>query len=362
MDIIFMRIFPSWLLRFHQRTIRVSDIFLFLKQFTLLMTASISMTACCDILLSQQTHFRLRSLIRTLKQDLLAGKSLSHSLSRYPHYFGPLTFQLIQLGEHTGNLGGMLTLLTQHHDKQLAFRRRLKQALFYPCLLTVFALLMTDGMFIFIIPRFEALFHEANIAIPALTALIFHLANGLQTLHWLLILPLLFLVKRLILPKPLASPRPRLQHMLMQAPLICRFFQKLELTRFIRHLAITYSAGIAIVDALILSLGDCHHSPLTTDIATLRRQINAGHSLHQALASTQSFPPHLITLIKIGETSGSLDRMLHQSADLLESDLNALSEHMTQLLEPLIMLVLGVLIGGLVLGLYLPIFTLGNAI
>jgi len=341
-----------------KRQITPWDTMLFLRQFATLIAAGVPIIQSCTILEKSQAKIALRRLIYAIKRDILAGKTLSHCLQRYPHYFDHLTCQLIKIGEHTGRLDHLLLTIANHQEKYLAFRKRIQQALFYPSLILITAFIITFCMLIFIIPRFAELFQDMQTHLPLLTRLIFYISKQLRS-HLLLLLTLVIAFTFLTTKTKYAPViKQCLKRTLTQLPFIQSSLHKTKLARFARHLALTLTAGIPLTDALLLtsSLDQDFHPTLRH----LQTKIRSGLQLHRAMETLPCFPLLMIQMIKVGEESGKLEHMLDKLADFFESDIDQLLHQLTQLLEPLIMIVLGVLIGGLVMGMYLPIFKLGS--
>lgn len=320
---------------------------IFFRQFATLMQAGIPIDSCCDILAKNQQKPAMSALIVAIKHDLANGHHLSDCLRRHANYFDHLTCQLIHIGEETGKLETMLLSTANYHENTLLFKKNLYQALFYPCVITATALIIFLAMLIFIIPKFSELFQDSHVPLPYLTLFIFRLSALLRTHGWLILLALTlsaFLFKN-------------------HFPAIYKpYSRKNNLSRFSRHLALTISAGIPIIQALSIVNVSTSEPYFRHLVLQLQRKINSGLSLYQAMSNEPLFPHLLIQLVKIGEESGQLEAMLSKFADLSEADMSAFLKKLNQLLEPLIMLVLGVLIGGLVIGMYLPVFKLGSTI
>jgi len=338
------------------------DITVFLRQLATLISAGIPLIQSCELLEKSQVKVTVRLLIYSIKRDMLTGKELFYCLRSHQSYFDELTCQLINIGEHTGKLDIMLNVVADLQEKIIAFKKRIKQALFYPCMITFTALIVTGSMLIFVIPRFAELFQETQTTLPFLTKCIFFLSKQLQKHVFLLALPVLLGIFAYCYHPLSLHMKRTLKQMLLRFPPLRLGLQKIVLARFARNLAITFAAGIPINKALKLAANASGSTELHELVQKLRRHLNSGLSLHLAMESLQEFPDLMIQMIKIGEESGMLAEMLNKTADFFEADIDQFINHFSQLLEPLIMLVLGVLIGGLVIGMYLPIFKLGTAL
>lgn len=337
----------------HGKYISTHDMSIFFRQFATLISAGIPIINACTMLEASQQQPLVHKLINSIKYDLLSGKTLSASLLRHPQHIDALTHQLVHISEHTGKLDVMLQNIAQHLEKKLSVSEQIQRALFYPCIVAGTGVLITLAMLIFIVPRFAELFHEIPGNIPPLTQAIFTLATLVKQSAWaLLFLPILFYIAR----------RYRKQPLLTRLPIIKRHLLHVQLARFTRNLAITLSAGIPISNALALAVQPGSDPVFNNTIKRLSRHVRSGVQLHRAMRSFPCFTPLLIQMTKTGEEAGQLDTMLFKTADMMDCEIERLLNRFSQLLEPLIMMILGVLIGGLVTGMYLPIFKLGSVI
>lgn len=337
-----------------RRSISTLDITLFLRQFATLISANVTLIKSCELLEKNQEKIALRQLFHAIKCELLTGKNLSFCLSQHPRYFNELTCQLVKLGEYTGNLDVMLIKIAEHEEKRLAFKQHLQRILFYPLFVMAIALFITLLMLIFVVPRFAILFADLHTQLPLLTQCIFTLSYYIKfiMLFILLIASASFFYFR--------KAKIRYDRLWQRVPYLNTQMRKMALLHFIRHLACTLSAGISLTDALRLTMTTCSHQELRLHIMQIRQKVTTGMLLHRAMPA--DFPLLILQMTQVGEESGTLDLMLDKSADFLAVEINRWLDRLSQLLEPLIMLVLGVLIGGLVIGMYLPIFKLGNAL
>lgn len=347
---------------FKKRQITEADINYFFQQFGVLFAAGVPLIKCFEILEKSQVNGCLSELIFSIKQNLLAGRELYMCLRQHLQYFDELTCQLVKMGEHTGKLEEILILIANEKEKKLLLQKQIKKALTYPIIISTVALLITLGLFLFVIPRFADLFAENSLQLPFLTQSIFFLSHWL-TKHVYLFLIVVSLFFLPFMPLQLFHPyRKKSIYYFCKLPMLARLIHKSSLSRFARNLAIAYSAGIPITQALKLILYANANSTLTHQVILLKSKINAGLQLHQAMRLIPGFPEFMLQMIKIGEESGRMEQLLGKIADILEAEVQQFVNQFNQLLEPLIMLFQGVLIGGLVIGMYLPIFKLGNVL
>lgn len=330
-----------------------------LRQLAGMIPAGLPVTRCFDILEQTEHHANIRAGLFKIKNHLLAGHSLSESMHCQPDWFDAFTCSLIHLGEQTGKLDVVLLTLAADHENKQEFRRTLHRALFYPCIILSVAIIMTCCMLIFVIPAFAALFHGMDKPLPLLTRMIFAISS--LCTHALPVIAILIVITIFTLTARKKMISALLQR-LTSLPPFAGMLQTLALIRLLRNLALALSAGMPILDALQLSTTSSGHEAINSSARQLRSALCAGHTLYQAMQTLPVFPILARQMVRVGEESGALDKMLSKSAEILEMQLNSSIFRLTQLLEPLIMSVLGVLIGSLVIGMYLPVFNLGSAL
>lgn len=344
-----------------EKTLKLDDIAVFLRQFSTLVAAGVPLLRSCDILAKCAKKNLLRSFIYSLQRNINTGKNLAFSFRQYIHYFDELTCQLINIGEHTGQLDQMLDIVVIYYEKNLILKRKIQQALFYPLLMISLSIILITGLLIFVIPQFSDLFHDIS-KLPLLTRCIFYLANNIAIYIGCLIFLISFLTFIFFLePAFLKIFKKYCWQSLLKFPIVASFVQKIYLSRFSRHLGIIFNAGIPLDQGLKLMARDQRNTSIQKLLQQLHLKICAGQSLHQAMNAFPYFPSLLIHMVKIGEETGRLDHMLDKTADFIEAEIEQQASYFSKLLEPLIMIFLGVLIGGLVMGIYLPIINLGSA-
>lgn len=342
------------------RSISALDITLFFRQLATLIAAGVPIVQCCEILSRTQKNQQLGSLINHLKNEIEAGKTFAASLQKFPHYFDEMNCHLIYAGEQTGKLEIMLKRIAYYKEKSHTLRNQVKQALIYPIAIFIVAILVCLILLIFVVPRFEELFRSMNSALPAFTQGVIILSNGIRAYYGLSIIPLIGLIVFIYYLNRSMTLRQWVDHFILQIPFINTTIQKVVIARFSRSLATTFSAGLPITEALKIVAKACGNYDYTKRILGVEAHVAAGQQLHVAMLHSPLFPILAVQMIKIGEEAGSLEHMLEKIADLYESDIDYLVRNLSHLLEPLIMLILGVLIGGLVIAMYLPIFKLGT--
>ncbi len=347
-----------------RRRATLTDVTFFLRQFATLLQAGIPLITCLTLLTKGQPKLVMNQLASHIKNKLLTGEPLHQVMQHYPLYFNGFTCKMVQIGEQTGQLTATLMTVVDYHEKKIALIKKIQQTLFYPVLLLISASCITLGLFLFVVPHFAALFADTQTPLPLLTLCLFTFALWLKQaclpvgvlLFIIIAITVYYLHQR---QKPLWDELKQLTYRL---PLLRHFWQQILIAQFVRNLALGLRAGMPITDALILTTHHTHPNDMRASIAKLRRAVTTGLPLHHGMMMSGYFPTLVVQMVKIGEESGMLEEMLEKTADCFELTLNERLRFLTTLIEPLIMLIVGSLIGGLVIGMYLPIFKLGSAL
>ena len=343
-----------------QLKISTQKLMIFFRQLTTLFNSGIPISQSCELLLKLETHPTLRLVITTLKINIASGKKFSDGIRQFPHYFDNITCHLIQAGEESGTFATMLNRIASNYEKKHLLKNKITQALFYPIIITFISTLITLTMIIFIIPRFAELFQHKREALPWITLTVLKLSEIIRQKSWVFIIPCLTLVGCYRHFKTSLGLRHFIDRLIVKTPLLHLFIQKIIFANFARHLAILFSAGIPIVEAIQALTPATGNVFYQEALSFLHTQISKGQALHIAMQKNTLFPPLFVQMVKIGEESGALEHLLEKIANLYESEIDQTLSQLNHLLEPLIMVILGALIGGLVIAMYLPIFKLGT--
>lgn len=339
------------------------DITVLFRQLATLISSGVPIVQSLEVLRqSNHDHFSLQKLIQSIKHEIENGKTLMNSLCKFPRYFDNLTCHLVNAGEQSCTLDKILKRIASHKEKSHALKRQIKQALFYPSLIFFTAIAMSITMLTFVVPRFAELFQSMHKELPAFTQLIIFLSTLIRDQYWLILPFLILSVITFYYFKVSPQFKNKIDYYILKIPFLNTIIKKIILARLTRTLAITYSAGIPITQALKIIANIAGNTTYSKAITTIQTRVTLGQQLHTAMRMNALFPAMPIQMIKIGEESGTLEHMLEKIAELYESDIDHLISNLNQLLEPLIMITLGVLIGGLVIAMYLPIFKLGTVI
>ncbi len=343
--------------------VTAGDIAIFSRQMATMMTAGIPLVQSFDIIGAGHENPAMQKLVLAIKADVEGGVALADALAKHPMHFDDLFVNLVAAGEQAGALETLLDKIATYKEKTEAIKKKIKKALFYPAAVVVVSFIVTAILLIFVIPEFEKLFQGFGADLPAFTRMVIDISNFVQTRGWLIVIVLVGGVWGFIQ----AKKRYRgVQHMIdrvsLKLPVIGGILTKSAIARFARTLATTFAAGVPLVEALESVAGACGNILYEQGVLEMRDEVATGQRLQRAMENTELFPNMVVQMIAVGEESGSLDEMSSKVADFYEEEVDNAVDSMSSLLEPLIMAILGVLVGGLVIAMYLPIFKMGAVV
>lgn len=342
--------------------IKSADIALFTRQLATLLKAGIALLQALDILAEGCENRRMQALVKSLKQEIAGGSNLATALRKQPRHFDALYCNLIAAGEQAGALETLLERVALHLEKTQQLKARIKKAMTYPVAVLVVAGVVSTLLLVHVVPQFQTLFAGSGGKLPGFTQVVIALSEFLRNAWWLLALGLGTAVAGLRRAYRVSPGfRHRLQAGLLKAPLAGTLLKKSAVARYARTLSTTFSAGVPLVQALDSVACAVGNGPFRQAIERLRDDVSTGIQLNQSMTTSGLFPAMAIQMTVIGEESGTLDRMLEKVANHYEADVDTLVDHLTSLMEPLIMVILGGIVGALVIAMYLPVFQLGSA-
>ena len=343
--------------------VRARDITFVTRQLATMMQAGVPLIQSFDIIGRGHSNPAVSRLLGELRMDVETGSSLAASFGRHPQYFDSLYISLINAGERGGILDSLLQRLALHREKILTIQGKVKKALFYPTAVVVVAIVVVVIILVFVIPQFKTIFTQFGADLPAPTLLVIGMSEFL-TDWWGILLPILAgaIVGLMQIFKTSAKARALADRAGLRMPVIGELLHKSAIARWTRTLATMSAAGVPLVDALDAVAGASGNSVYEEATRRIQSSVSTGSSLTQAMNDTQLFPNMVVQMVSIGEESGSLDAMLSKVADIFDEDVDNMVDGLSSLLEPMIMAVLGVLIGGIIISAYLPLFKLGNAV
>ena len=343
--------------------VSAADIAIFSRQLSTMLTAGIPLVQAFDIVGAGHDNPAVQRLVLNIKQDVESGASLAEALAKHPLHFDDLFVNLVTAGEQAGALETLLDKIATYKEKTEAIKKKVKKALFYPGAVMVVALIVTTILLVFVIPEFESLFQGFGADLPAFTRMIIDLSVFVRAQGiWLAmgissgIAAYIYTYKR---NKKLREIQDRIS---LKLPIIGGILDKSAVSRFARTLATMFAAGVPLVEALECVAGACGNIVYEIAVLEIRDEVATGQRLQHAMENTERFPNMVIQMIAVGEESRSLDEMAGKVADFYEDDVDNAVDGLSSLLEPLIMAILGVLVGGLVIAMYLPIFKMGAVI
>jgi len=335
----------------------------FSRQLATLLKAGVPLLQAFEVMGRSGCDAAQAALLVRLKQDVASGLGLADALQRHPGWFDTLYCNLVRVGEQSGTLDRQLEQLAGMLEQRLALHKKVRKAMIYPLLLLLTGLGVSAVLLLEVIPQFQSLFAGFDTALPAFTQWVIDLSTGLGRYAPLLLVGMAMLgLAGRQLYRQHAPARLWISQRVLGLPVFGALLRQAAMARFARSLATSYAAGVPLLDAMgtvaKVSGGELHEHA----ILRLRQGMANGQGLNQAMATEPLFPPLLVQLVAIGESSGTLDTMLEKAASHYEEQVSQALEQLTSLLEPAIVLVLGLLVGGLVVAMYLPIFQLGSLI
>lgn len=346
-----------------KKKITSGDVTVFSRQLATMMSAGVPMVQAFDIVGRGHENPSMQELILTIKADVEGGTALADALKKHPLHFEDLFVNLVRAGEHAGVLESLLHKIATYKEKTESIKGKIKKALIYPAAIVAAAIIVTAILLIFVIPQFEALFSNFGAELPAFTQIVVNLSHFVRDKWWIL-LGSTFLGVYIFIYfwKRSRKLRHTVDRILLKIPVIGMILNKSSISRFSRTLATMSAAGVPLVEALDSVAGATGNVVYSDAVLRMREDVATGQSLQLAMKQRNLFPNMVVQMVSIGEESGSLDDMLNKVADFYEEQVDNAVDAMSSLMEPLIMVVLGTLVGGLVVAMYLPIFKMGTAI
>ncbi|MBL3528028.1 MAG: type II secretion system F family protein [gamma proteobacterium endosymbiont of Lamellibrachia anaximandri] len=346
-----------------KKKIGSGDIAIFSRQLATMMSAGVPMVQAFEIIGRGHENPSMQDLILAVKADVEGGTALANALKKHPLHFDDLFCSLVSAGEHAGVLESLLHKIALYKEKTESIKGKIKKALFYPIAVIVVAIVVTAIIMIFVIPQFEQLFRGFGADLPVFTRVVINIAHVVQNWWWA-ILGGVVLAGYLIggTWKRSRAFRQRVDRILLKLPILGPILNKAAIARFARTLSTMSTAGVPLVEALESVSGATGNVVYSDAVLRMREDVATGQSLQLAMRQRNLFPNMVIQMVAIGEESGSLDDMLSKVADFFEEQVDNAVDALSSLLEPLIMVILGTLVGGLVVAMYLPIFKMGSAV
>ncbi|WP_290649448.1 type II secretion system F family protein [Aquisalimonas sp.] len=346
-----------------KKKIEPGDIAIFSRQLATMMNAGVPLVQGLDIMASGHQNPSMRELIGDIKTDVEGGTNLSEALGKHPRHFNDLFCNLVEAGESAGVLDTLLDKLATYLEKTESIKKKIKKAMFYPTAVIVVAFIVTAILLIFVVPEFQNMFQSFGADLPVFTQFVINLSDFFQQ-YWYAIFGGIIAAVVGFGYAHRRSPKLRrfMDRLLLRLPVVGPILDKAATARFGRTLSTMFAAGVPLVEALESVSGACGNTVYQDAVLEMKDQVASGQQLNVSMRLANLFPHMVVQMAAIGEESGSLDTMLSKVADFYEEEVDNQIDSLSSLLEPLIMAVLGVLVGGLVIAMYLPIFQMGQVV
>jgi|TARA_R110002153_G_scaffold48668_24_gene137323 type IV pilus assembly protein PilC len=343
--------------------ITAADISVFSRQIATMLAAGVTLIQSLDMISQGHAKASMRKLLGDITNEVRSGNPLSSSLRKHPEYFDDLYCDLVYTGEQSGALETIYDRIATYKEKAEALKSKIKKAMFYPVAVVVVALIVTTILLVFVVPQFEEIFSSFGAELPAFTLFVLAISNFVQSYGIFIgigigIAGYMFMRAH----KKSQSFRDRVDRAVLKIPVIGEILKKASIARFTRTLATTFAAGVPLIGALESAAGASGNAVFRDAIMFMRKEVAGGMPMHTSMRATNVFPDMVTQMVAIGEESGSVDSMLSKIATIYEAEVDDMVDGLTSLLEPMIMAVLGVVIGGLIVAMYLPIFEMGNVV
>jgi type IV pilus assembly protein PilC len=345
------------------KKVKPRDVAIFSRQIAAMMSAGVPMVQAFEIIANGQKNARFKNMLVEIRQSIEGGSSLHEALGLYPVEFDELYRNLVHAGESAGVLDTVLDTVATYKERMESIKSKIKKALFYPIMVMVVAFLVTMILLLFVVPVFQQTFAEAKVELPAPTQMIVSASAFMQSYWWVVIGTIVGSIVAVIFFKKRSLKFAHfLDRVSLKIPVLGDILNKSAIARFARTLGVTFHAGVPLVEALEAVSGATGSVVYGDAVRQMRDDIAVGHQLQLAMRQTNLFPNMVVQMTAIGEEAGSLDHMLFKVAEFYEEEVETAVDTLASLLEPMMMVILGVLVGGMVIALYLPIFKLAGTI
>ncbi len=345
------------------KAINSADISLFTRQMATMMRAGVPLVQSFEIVADGVDKPKLRDLVLQIRSDVSAGNTFASALRKHPVYFDDLFCNLVDAGEQSGSLETMLDRIATYKEKTESLKAKVRKAMTYPIAVVIVAVVVSGILLIKVVPQFQTVFAGFGAELPAFTMFVIRISEVVQAYWILFLLAIAAAIAGFTIARRRSKPlRDAIDRTALKMPIVGNIIEKSAVARFARTLSTTFAAGVPLVDALNSVAGATGNSVYVNAVYKVRDDVSTGQQLNFSMRSTGVFPNMVVQMVAIGEESGALDTMLDKSATYYEEQVDNAVDNLTALMEPMIMSVLGVLVGGLIIAMYLPIFQLGRVV
>jgi type IV pilus assembly protein PilC len=342
--------------------LKARDLSVFTRQFATMIDAGLTIVQCLDIQTQQSESKVLRNTLRAIKQDVEGGSTLAEALRKHPKIFDDLYVNMVEAGEAGGVLNAILNRIALFIEKANKLKKKVKGAMIYPCTIIGVAIVVVAILLIFVIPVFAELYGSMGKALPAPTQITINISNWVRANCLYMVFAIVGIIIAIRFYYQTENGRMNIDRLLLRLPVVGDLLRKVAVARFSQNMAILLSSGVPILDGLAITARTAGNRVIEKAIMESRVSISQGRTVAEPLRESKIFPPMVCQMVAVGEHTGGLDNMLRKVAELYEDEVDDAVANLTALMEPMIMVVLGVILGGLVISMYLPIFQLGSVV
>ena len=345
------------------KKIMAKDIAIFARQLATMMSSGVPLVQSFDIIGTGHDNPNMKKLLMAIKTDIESGTTLNEALSKHPLHFDALFCNLVKAGEMAGILESLLNKIATYKERMEELKAKIKKALFYPSAIMAVALGVTAILLVYVVPQFEGLFKSFGAALPAFTQMVINLSEFMQKWWWVMFAGIAGVIWGFVQAKRRSKAFARkLDIFTLKLPIVGGIVNKACIARYARTLATMFAANVPLIDALKSVAGATGNIVYHDAVMRMRDEVTTGRQLQLSMRDVALFPPMVTQMVAIGEEAGNLDGMLGKVADFYEAEVDNDVDSMSALLEPMIMVILGILVGGLVVAMYLPIFKMGSVV
>ena len=345
------------------KKVSAKDIAFFSRQMATMMKSGVPIVGALDIIASGHKNPRMKKMVDTIRTDIEGGSSLYEAVSKHPVQFDELYRNLVRAGEGAGVLETVLDTVATYKENIEALKGKIKKALFYPAMVMAVAILVSGILLVWVVPQFEDVFASFGAELPAFTQMIVNLSRFMVSWWWLMLLIGIGVIGGFAFAyKRSPSMQHTMDRLILKVPVIGQIMHNSSIARFSRTTAVTFRAGVPLVEALGIVAGATGNKIYEEAVLRMRDDVSVGFPVNMAMKQVNLFPHMVIQMTAIGEEAGALDTMLFKVAEYYEQEVNNAVDALSSLLEPLIMVFIGTIVGGMVIGMYLPIFKLASVV
>jgi type IV pilus assembly protein PilC len=349
-------------IEFLKPKVKEDDIIVFSRQFSTMIDAGLPIIQCLDILHSQQENPTFKTIIRTIKSDVEGGQTFAEALKKHPKQFDELFVNMVAAGEAGGILDVILRRLSAYMEKMAKLKRQVKGAMTYPIVTLVIAAVVVGIILVFVVPTFVEMFSSFGSSLPAPTMVVINLSNFVKSNILWIIIGIFLMITAYKQVRKTPSGRMMTDQIYLKMPVVGILVRKVAVSKFTRTMGTMLNSGVAILEALDIVAKTAGNVVIEKAIYSVRSGISEGRTMAEPLTDTGIFPSMVCSMIAVGESTGALDTMLEKIADFYDDEVDQAVENLTSLIEPFMLVFLGVVVGGLVISMYLPIFKMAGAV